>query len=303
MELSVLLIAALGASVPLGLARLLRPGLGADASVPPRAPGLLAQSWAPGSGTWPQRLAGVGAILGAAIAVRVALHGSWAGWPPHDAGEVLAWCTAGMLAVLVAPVLGWVTPVLLWAAFALEPYWSHHWSGSLPWLRTGGVAATVLLLGAAFQRGLGGGGAGWQSDEGLARKVTVLLRERAGLGGVVVGGALLLGHSTGSGALTLGALGLALALRSADQLLPGGQRPWPGAALLGALASATVVQAVLYASTPAGPAALLGGAAALLAWTPARSSLLLLRVALMVVASGLAVWWGWPEPDPYAGGW
>lgn len=296
MELRVLLIAALAAVLPMGLARVLRAG-----GVSSEKGG----ACRPERDAWRQRLAGAGPILGAAIAARFALHGAWPGWPPHDAGEVLAWCTGGMLASLVLPVLGWVTPVLLWAAFALEPYWSHHWVESLPWLRTAGVAGAALLLGAAFQRGLGGGAGGtaWGADDGFGSRTLVLARERAGLGGVFLGAALLLGNSTGSGALTLGALGLALASVTVDQALPGGERAWHGAALLGALACAIVVQAVLYASVPAGPAALLGCAAALLAWGPPSGGLMFLRSGVMLAATGLAVWWGWPEPDPYAGGW
>lgn len=294
MELRVLLIAALGALLPLGLTRVLR-----ARAIPSEQEGRRSGE----RGALLRRVAGAGPILCAAVAARLALHGRWAGWPPHDAGEVLAWCTGGMLAVLALPVLGWVTPVLAWAAFALEPYWSHHWVDSLPGLRTAGVACAVVLLGAAFERGLGGRASSWQPKDGARSRTLVLARERAGLGGVVLCGALLLGNSTGSGALTLGALGLALGLVTVDQALPGGERVWAGAALLGALASATVVQAVLYASVPTGPAALLGCAAGMLAWVPPGSKPLLLRSAVMLLASGLAVWWGWPEPDPYAGGW
>ena len=298
MELRVLLIASAGACLPLGLARLLaRLGLGA----PQAARALVAA-----------------APLGAAAALRFALHGSWAGWPPHDAGEVFAWLApALLLGSLTTSIVGWVLPVVVWAWLALEPYRTVHWVGQAPSLRVLGVAAAVVFAAAACLRGLGreglrpelearrereGAGGSWAGTllvEGLDLSV---------LGATLLGAAILLGHSTGSGALTLGGLGLCLGVVTLDGWVPGAalagrarfRAAVPG---LAALASAALVQGIFFASVPVGPSFVLLVPLGLLAASARSLARCVLRSALALVIVGAAVVWGWPPPDPYQMGW
>ena len=297
MEVRVLLMAAGGGVFPLLLGRLLT-RIGACG---PRGAGFVAAA----------------APLGAALALRYALHGAWPGWPPHDAGEVSAWLVPALaLGSLARSVVGWALPVLAWSWLATEPYRTVHWVGEAPILRALGIASAIVLAAAACRRGLGLEGSlaerdGDASEDQRTSSARLVLHEGMDLsvlGSALLGAAVLLGHSTGSGALTIGGLGLALGAIALDGWLPG--TGLPGRArfeasipVLVALAGAAFVQGILYASVPVGPALLLAASLGLLAirldQAPKRAIRSLLAVGLVMVA----VTWGWPPPDPYAAGW
>ena len=297
MEVRVLLMAAGGGAAPLLLGRLLT-HLGICG---PRGAGFLAAA----------------APLGAAAALRFALHGAWPGWPPHDAGEVSAWLVPALaLGILAGSVVGWALPALAWSWFATEPYRTVHWVGEAPTLRALGIASGLVLAAAACRRGLGLEGSiaerdGDASDDHQSSTAGHVLRDGLDLsvlGSALLGAAILLGHSTGSGALTIGGLGLALGAIALDGWLPGAGLAGPArfevsVPVLVVLAGAAFVQGILYASVPVGPAAVVAGSVGLLAIRPGRGPQRALRSLLAVGLVAGAVTWGWPPPDPYAAGW
>jgi len=257
------------------------------------------------------------APLGAAAALRFALHGAWPGWPPHDAGEVSAWLVPALaLGILAGSVVGWALPALAWSWLATEPYRTFHWVGEAPILRTLGIASGIVLAAAACRRGLGVEGSlaerdGDASEDQRTSTARLVLHEAMDLsvlGSALLGAAVLLGHSTGSGALTIGGLGLALGAIALDGWLPGAGLAGPArfevsVPVLVVLAGAAFVQGILYASVPVGPAAVVAGSVGLLAIRPGRGPQ---RALWSLLAVGLvvgAVTWGWPPPDPYAAGW
>ena len=297
MEVRVLLMAAGGGVFPLLLGRLLT-RIGACG---PRGAGFVAAA----------------APLGAALALRYALHGAWPGWPPHDAGEVSAWLVPALaLGSLARSVVGWALPVLAWSWLATEPYRTVHWVGEAPILRALGIASAIVLAAAACRRGLGLEGSitqrdGDASDDHQISTTRLVLRDGLDLsvlGCALLGAAVLLGHSTGSGALTIGGLGLALGAIALDGWLPGAGVPGrarfeASVPVLVVLAGAALVQGILYASVPVGPAVLLAGSLGLLPIRIDRGSKRALRCLLALALVMGAVTWGWPPPDPYAAGW
>lgn len=261
-------------------------------------------------------LLAVASPLAAAVALRYALHGAWAGWPPHDAGEVSAWLVPALaLGCLSRSVLGWVVPVLAWSWFATEPYRTVHWVGEAPVLRAWGIAAGLLLAAASCRRGLGFGSPPAESGGDVPIDPSAPIRARlhegldlSVLGSALVGAAILLGHSTGSGALTVGGLGLALGALALEGWLPGAvvrgrERFTASVPVLVALAGAALVQGILFASVPVGPGALVACSVGSLAIRPGGSRGRALRSTLACGTVVGAVVWGWPPPDPYAAGW
>lgn len=247
-------------------------------------------------GLFPRGLA-VGLCLPmATLSAYWALHGQLPPWPPRDATAILVLC----LPLCACPELfsrkriGWGLATLglgFWLVYGLEPYRTHHWHES--W-------AVMRLLGIGVLQG----GLGWALQRRFS-KVDEHAWLPVGLIPLLGLTALLVGQSSGATALLL--LSVAIAV-SASAVLCWVRRDRDA---LGALAfplalggGGLLLNGVLFAATPVGSAFLLTGAVGVLT-LPVSGGVKAPtgRLAFALALGCLAVWWGWPESDPYAGDW
>lgn len=224
------------------------------------------------------------------------LNGEAPPWPPIDALGILVYCLPLTAVVRVLPRrrlgLGLALAGLgLWLWYGLEPYHGRHWVGSQPMLRLAGTASILLVLGFALDRCLSREEQCWWLPVGLL--------------GLLVIGALLVAQSSGASALLLGCLGIAVGSSSAVCLRA--KDPAAFAALAWPVtlgAGGLLLNGVLYASTPASSGLCMAGALGVLCVPlPHNRAAPLLRLFLALALAGWGLCLGWPESDPYAGGW
>jgi len=255
----------------------------------------------------PERGSGLGVALGLAFgfsAGQVALVG-WPGLLPVDATYRLLHLALAGAAVGVGEVLWKGKAPLLWAlrgalaalvlGLLLRSVMEHTWEGNEAVFWLAGLFVAVLVFATVLEQ-LG------RTTRGFELPFLLVLLTSAGSGALVLAHSAFLGQLGGALAAALGAVGVVALIRPSIRLSPG------GVPVVTAVYSALLLCGYFFATLPASSAVLLWlapGAAALggvgpLAKRPSWQ-VLVLRVVLLLIVAGVAVYLAYAGNVPSAG--